>query len=375
MMKTLRIRKHELGLWFRHGDLRAVLDPGAHRVATWPLRRHDTFEVVDTLTPRFTHDRLEALTREPQLASRLTIVDLKDDERALAWVNGRLEAVLGPGLHAYWSGPAAVEVERHNVNEPRFEHPRLESILNFPAGAKYFNGVRVEAHERVMLFREGKLVDQLGPGHFVYWRGGPAVTWKPVDLREHVADIQGQEIMTADKVTLRVNLVATHRVTDPVKAVTEVADWTQSLYREAQLQLRAAVGGRSLEKLLSDKDDVGNEIRSRLATRAAAFGVAVAGVGLRDIILPGDMKVILNEVIVAEKQAEANLIRRREETAASRSQANTAKLLADNPVLARMKELETLQEILKGTDATFVLGSGDLADQVGSLIRKGQAAH
>ena len=374
MMKTIRIRKHELGLWFRHGDLRAVLEPGAHRVASWPVRRHDMFGVVDTLTPRFTHDRLEALTREPQLASRLTIVDLKDDERALVWVNGRLDAVLGAGLHAYWNGPATIEVERHNVGEPRFEHPRLESILNFSTGVKHFNGVRVEAHERVMLFREGKLVEQLGPGHFVYWRGGPAVSWKPVDLREQVVDIQGQEIMSADKVTLRVNLVVTHRVTDPAKAVTEVADWSQSLYREAQLELRAAVGGRDLEKQLSDKDDVGNEIRSRLASRAAEFGVAVTGVGLRDIILPGDMKVILNEVIVAEKQAEANLIRRREETAASRSQANTAKLLADNPVLARMKELEALQEILKGTDATFVLGAGDLAEQVSTLIRKGQAS-
>ena len=85
------------------------------------------------------------------------------------------------------------------------------------------------------------------------------------------------------------------------------------------------------------------------------------------------MKTILNEVIIAQKQAEANLIRRREETAAARSQANTAKLLAENPVLARMKELEALQEIMKGANATFVLGSGDLSEQIGSLIRREQA--
>ena len=86
------------------------------------------------------------------------------------------------------------------------------------------------------------------------------------------------------------------------------------------------------------------------------------------------MKIILNEVIVAQKQAEANLIRRREETAAARSQANTAKLLAENPVLSRMKELEALQEILRGTNATFVLGTGDLADQISGLIRKEQTS-
>jgi regulator of protease activity HflC (stomatin/prohibitin superfamily) len=372
MRETIRIRKHELGLWFRHGDLHRVLEPGVHRIWTLPFGSNDVFEVVDTLKPRFEHQRLQALVSDPMLTKRLTVIDLKDDERALVWVDGRLNAILAPGVHAYWNAPASIEVERHSVNEVRFKHPRLDSILHFPGGVQHFNGVRVDAHERVMLYQEGELVDQLGPGHFVYWRGGPSVSWKAVDLREQVADIQGQEIMTADKVTLRMNLVVTHRVTDPVKAVSEVADWAQALYREAQLELRAAVGGRTLEKLLVDKDEVGNEIRNRLAPRAAEFGVTVSGVGLRDIILPGDMKVILNEVIVAQKQAEANLIRRREETAAARSQANTAKLLAENPVLARMKELEALQEILKGTQASFVLGSGDLAEQIGSLIRKEQ---
>ena len=98
-------------------------------------------------------------------------------------------------------------------------------------------------------------------------------------------------------------------------------------------------------------------------------------VGLRDIILPGDMKLILNQVIEAQKQAEANLIRRREETAAARSQANTAKLLADNPALARMKELEALQEILSGTKATFILGQGDLTEQIGRLVARDVANH
>lgn len=370
MRKTVRIRKQELGLWFRHGDLHRVLDPGVHTIWSIPGFDANSVEIVDTLRPRFAHERLEALARDEKLSDRLMVVDLQDDERALVWFDGRLGAIVGKGLHAFWNSGVSVEVERYSVNDARFEHPKLESVLNFPGGVQYFDGVRVEAHERVMLFRDGELVDQLGPGHFVYWRGGPRVTWMSVDLREQVADIQGQEIMTADKVTLRMNLVVTHRVTDPVRAVTEVADWAQALYREAQLELRAAVGGRTLEKLLTDKDEVGNEIRNRLAPRAAEFGIAVSGVGLRDIILPGDMKMILNEVIVAQKQAEANLIRRREETAAARSQANTAKLLAENPVLARMKELEALQDILKGTEATFVLGSGDLSEQIGCLIRK-----
>ncbi|MEO1279824.1 MAG: slipin family protein [Planctomycetota bacterium] len=372
MLKTIRVRTLELGLWFRHGDLYRVLEPGVCRVPNvWPWSRRDHIEVVDTLRPRFSHERLRALVSDQRLVSRLTIVDLKDDERALVWIDGRLGEILSSGLHAFWSAPATVEIERYSVDEVRFTHPKIEAILAYPGGSSLLGGLRVDSHERVMLYRDGELVDELGPGLFVYWKGGASITWKSVDLREQVADIQGQEIMTADKVTLRMNLVVTHRVTDAVRAVTEVGDWEQSLYREAQLELRTAVGGRTLEQLLSTKDEVGSQIRNRLSARAAEFGVAVSGVGLRDVILPGDMKVILNEVIVAQKQAEANLIRRREETAAVRSQANTAKLLADNPQLSRLRELEALQEILKGAKTTFVIGSGQgsLGDQVIRMLR------
>jgi len=173
---------------------------------------------------------------------------------------------------------------------------------------------------------------------------------------------------TYDPRVSRVTLVVTHQVVDAVSAVTVVEDFRQALYREAQLALRAVVGARTLEELLTAKEATGAEIREVVEQRANAFGVTVKRVGLRDIVLPGDMKEILNRVITAQKEAEANLIKRREETAAARSQANTARLLAQNPVLARIKELELLQEVLAGTKATFVLGHGDLSGQIRGLL-------
>jgi regulator of protease activity HflC (stomatin/prohibitin superfamily) len=178
--------------------------------------------------------------------------------------------------------------------------------------------------------------------------------------------------MTADKVSIRANLVVAYQVVDAEKSVTVVADAAQALYREAQLALRATVGTRMLDALLADKDAVARELLANLAARVAEFGVAVRSIGLRDLILPGEMKELFNRVIAAEKEAQANLIKRREETAAIRSQANTARLLAENPVLARMKELELLQEVLARTNATFVLGQGDLVAQFAALVnRKG----
>jgi regulator of protease activity HflC (stomatin/prohibitin superfamily) len=364
----VRIRKHQVGLWFRHGDFKQALLPGVHWTLgslVRPLRDH--VQVVSVLGTKFEHPLLDVMVGEPQLREQLVLVELGADERALVWKDGRLGWILGPGRHAFWKRPFRIEVEKFDVAALTFAHPKLEVVLAHPDGARHLDGVRVGAHERVLLFREGELIDQLDPGLHVFWKDAGQVSWKSLDLREQVADVAGQEIMTADKVTLRVHLVATYQVTDPVKAVTVVSDHAQTLYRQAQLALREAVGARPLDRLLADKDAVGAEVRQALAARAAEFGVTVRGIGLRDIILPGDMKSILNQVIEAQKQAEANLIRRREETAAARSQANTAKLLAANPALARMKELEALQEILRGAKTTFVLGRGELADQIGRL--------
>ena len=82
----------------------------------------------------------------------------------------------------------------------------------------------------------------------------------------------------------------------------------------------------------------------------------VAVIALKDIILPGEMREIMNQVVTAEKQAQANLIRRREETAATRSLLNTAKLLEDNPILVRLKELETLEKLVEKVDRVTVNG-------------------
>jgi len=96
--------------------------------------------------------------------------------------------------------------------------------------------------------------------------------------------------------------------------------------------------------------------------------VEVVSLGIRDIILPGDMKDLMNKVTEAKKAAEANLITRREETAAMRSQANTAKLLESNPVLMRLRELETLEKISGNSKLSVVLGEKGLADRIVNLL-------
>ncbi|MEM1448391.1 MAG: slipin family protein [Planctomycetota bacterium] len=368
-MQRIRVRKFDLALRFQNGDFVDILRPGVY-YGLGRFLRGDRIVVVDRRETHFEHDQLDVLVRDPELRNELEVVDLVDDERAFVWKQGRLEAILGPGLHAYWKEPFQVQVEVHRVTPGRFLHDRMDAILAHASAARHFRAVRAGEHEHVVFYRDGERIDDAATGVRVFWRGPGEVTWKTIRTREQVADVGGQEIMTADKVSLRVNLLVTYRIVDPLLALETVEDPDQTLYREAQLALRAAVGTRTLDQLLAEKDAVGDEVRAAAAARAETFGVAVRSVGLRDVILPGEMKTILNRVIEAEKRAEANLIQRREETAAARSQANTARLLASNPALVRMKELEALQDILRGARATFHFTSGDLVDQVRSLAEE-----
>jgi regulator of protease activity HflC (stomatin/prohibitin superfamily) len=174
--------------------------------------------------------------------------------------------------------------------------------------------------------------------------------------------------MTADKVSLRLNALVTYRIVDARKAIGATDDVRQALYRETQLALRAMIGARELDAFLTDKDVVAHEIEQAIRVRAGELGLEIASVGIRDLILPGEMKDLMNKVTEAKKVAEANLISRREETAAIRSQANTAKLLADNPTLMRLRELEVLEKIAAANKLNIVLGEKGLADRVINLL-------
>jgi regulator of protease activity HflC (stomatin/prohibitin superfamily) len=226
----------------------------------------------------------------------------------------------------------------------------------------------VERDRVGVLFLDGRYIATLPPGLYAFWKGVAEAKLVEVDLRETMADVSGQDIMTADKVTLRLNAVVTYRIVDARKAESATDDARQSLYREAQLALRAVVGARELDEFLADKDAVARESEQLLRQRAGELGMVIVSIGVRDVILPGDMKELMNKVTEAKKAAEANLISRREETAAMRSQANTAKVLADNPTLMRLRELEILEKIVLAGKLNVVLGEKGLADRVMNLL-------
>ncbi|HLX62931.1 MAG TPA: slipin family protein [Planctomycetota bacterium] len=365
-MRKFKIGAHERGMLFQDGEFKCILEPGRH----WffdPLYKI-TVETVSVRDVLFRHKDLDVIVKSGALKGAAEVLDLKDEQRALVWVDGRFEAVLKPGLHALWTVFHTVTILTVNASNVLFDHADMQAILRGKGAAEALDVYVVEQGQSGLFFRDGKFISTLKPGTHVFWKGVDRVRVQVVDARELAFDIAGQELMTADKVTLRLNAVVTYRIADALKAVATVDDYKQALYREAQLALRAVIGSRELDALLVEKDAVAKELEGLVKNRAAALGLEVTALGIRDVILPGEMKDLLNKVTEARKAAEAALITRREETAAMRMQANTAKILETSPVLMRLRELEVLEKISGKSNLKIVLGERGLVDRVSKML-------
>jgi len=360
------VKNHERALVWIDGRFVKVLTPGLY--ALW-MGFHDVrVEVVDVRSAWLPHKDLDVIARSGALEDQARVLDLKDHEHALVWIDGRFASVLKPGLYALWTLFRDVRVEVLDAREPRLVRDDLTRIMEGRGAKEALSVLAVEANHVGLYFKDGEHVAALPPGTHAFWKGAGKVSLVTVDLREQVLDVSGQEMMTADKVTLRLNAVVTFRVADAVKTVSVSDDYSQALYRDVQLTLRAALGTRELDTLLADKDGFVREVEGVVKDRATAFGLDVRAFGVRDVILPGEMKDLLNKVTEARKAAEASLITRREETAAMRMQANTAKLLEASPTLMRLRELEVLEKVAAHGKLNVVVGEKGLTDRITQLL-------
>lgn len=366
MFKRFRIRSYEMGLLFRDGEFCGLLTEGTHWFfdALGKVR----VDTVSQRDPWLVHEKLDLIIKSGAIADRAVVLDLKDHERALVWIENRFSHVLPAGQYAYWTGQKRVRIELIDIGAVRFEHDQLKLIVRSTLASRILDVTTVQRDHAGVLFIDGRYVETLSPGEYAFWKGPAEARVVEVDLRETIVDVGGQEIMTADKVTLRMNAVVTYKVADARKAVSQTDDVRQALYRDTQLVLRSVVGARELDVFLLEKDAVARELEDSVRRRASELGLEIASVGIRDVILPGEMKDLMNKVTEARKAAEANLIARREETAAIRSQANTAKLLADSPTLMRLRELEVLEKIASAGKLNIIVGDKGLAEKVINLL-------
>ncbi len=365
-LKRITIAQHERGLQFRNRSFEAVLEPGVRWIFD-PLRRC-AIEVHDLTVAEFEHPRVDFLLEAAgdSISAHFQVVELTDREVGLVYKNGKIAGVLAPGKRQlYWRGPIEVRVVKYDISKD-FEIPSdVAKVLvraKQPLAAQVaeaVSAVEVPDTAVALLIVDGELMKVLQPGLHAFWKYQRALKTELVDRRVQAMEVAGQEILTRDKVSLRVNLTALWQVQDAVKARGMLTNFVEFTYKELQFALREAVGARTLDELLGDKGALDRDIGDAVRSKVAEQGLAIHSVGVKDVILPGEMKTILNQVVEAEKVAQANLIKRREETAATRSLLNTARLMDENPTLLRLKELETLEKVTEKIDKLTVFGGLD----------------
>ncbi len=208
-----------------------------------------------------------------------------------------------------------------------------------------------------LLYIDERLVERLAPGAYHLCVRGRNAAVHTFSLRAQEAVVAQQDVLSKDKISLRLSAVVRYRIADCALAHSQHADIAGVIYSNTQLAMRRLVADKTLDQLLEQRAACAETLGDDLRARLASDGVDVQSAELRDMGVPAAMRTLLHRVIEAEKQAQANLIHRREETAATRALANTARLLENNPTLARLKELEAWREIAAKVATVNVVAS------------------
>lgn len=362
-MKNVRINAYQAGLVFKNGVYQRMLKEGKY----W-FWGNETVQLYDVTNPFVPTIELNILLKDSELAEALQVVDIKDNEIVLQYENGLLKQVLTAGRYAYWKGIIQYGFVRADLGKIEITEPIDRNTLLSKWVAPFVRSVSVAEYEKAILFIDGKYNGVLENGIYYWWKNNTTVHVGKADMRQQQLEINGQEILTKDKAALRINAWAQYKVTDIEKALLQNKEYDKQLYVAFQLALREYIAGFGFDELLEKKDAIAPFVLQHVLQTATMLGVEVLGFGIRDIILPGDVKEIMNQVLVAEKKAQANTIMRREETASTRSLLNTAKLMEENAMLWKLKEMEYVEKIADKISNISVSGNGMLIEQLKDIF-------
>ena len=357
------------GLLFKNEQFVEILTTGVYKF--WNFNKQYKVQVVNA-TNAITHPVAEQLltladSYPERFAEHLQRWETGEHEVGLVYQDKVLKDLMAPAERgAYWRGNREIEVRKLNIAEdirvPKVLANQLvttkEATLRKAALAAILISTVPEGFIG-FLEVDGVQREVLPAGVHVWWQFNHMIKVSQLDTRLQTMEVNGQEILTKDRVGLRINLSALWQVKEAQLVKSSLVDHKDYLYRELQLALRTVVSTQTLDELLADKNLLNQTIQGIVAEKVVAYGLELNTVGARDIILPGEMKAILAQVVEAEKKAEANLIRRREETQETRSLHNTAKVMEGNPVLLRLKELEILEKITGRVQHLNVYGGLD----------------
>lgn len=361
-MKRVIVNTGNVALLFKNGGYKKCLEEGAYFLSNkYIVEQYDKSQLFEPTL------NLNILLKDQNLASKLEVLEVSDDHLALVYEDGNFKRVLMPGKYAFWKGVTTYTFQK--VDTSTLEIKELNRrLLQHPLLVGHVRGITVEPYQKALLFINDKFAEILEPNEYVYWKNEIKLHVIKGDMRQLQMEVSGQEILTKDKAAIRVNFYAQYKVVDLMKALNDNKEYEKQFYILLQLALREYIGMLELDELLEKKAVIADEVKESIKLKVPFLGVELLDCGLRDVILPGEVKEIMNQVLIAQKKAQANIITRREETASTRSLLNTAKLMEDNVMLFKLKEMEYVEKIADKINSISLSGGSLVVDQLKEIF-------
>lgn len=364
-MKRVKIREGNVGLISKNGKFLAFVKAGSH----W-IKSSNNIQSFD-LEGLFHLSKEYRIFMENELFNdAINSFRIADNELALIYEDGIFSNLLNSGNYFLWKENTRTTFKMVDLGKMEIDESIDASILSKPEMLKYFRVFKVESFENAALFVDGNFEKFLSGGTYKFWQNDRSIEMLKADTRLQSMEVLGQEILTKDKAALRINFNAKYQIENFEKALIENKDFKGQLYILIQMALRDYVGALSLDELMENKNKISDYIIHSISEQAKGLGVKILESGIKDVILPGDMKEILNRVLIAQKQAQANVIGRREENAATRSLINTAKLMEESPMLFKLKEMEYVERIAERIGEISLSGNGKMMEQLKEIFTK-----
>lgn len=364
------IKDNQAGFVLKNGIFQKMITAG-----TWYFSKMLGYQVeIEEMTGELDYMDVpyQVLAKDADFVKATIHMEIPDGSVGFLYVNGKLTSFANRKEYTFWNVFDRYEIKVVSMEETEMGAAVTRQMLSLIPG-KYYTCVQVGEGETGLVYYDNVMQRQLTKGVYCFWNYTHNVTYTVLDMRQKELDIVGQEILTKDKIGIRMNVACMYKIRDAVEFTATISDLKGQLYSAAQLVIRAIVGNYRLDEIMEAKEQISGEIYEALKEREGMFCVTFLTAGIKDIILPGEIREIMNSVLVAEKTAQANVIARREEVASTRSLLNTAKLMDENRTLYKLKELEYLEKICEKVGDISVNGNAGIIEQLGKMMGTGQA--
>ena len=202
--------------------------------------------------------------------------------------------------------------------------------------------ITIYEYQKGLKYSKGKFAGILETGQYWYIRFWTTIIC--IDSRSSYVSVPGQEVLTADGVTLKVSVIAMYEIVDPYQAVNQIQDYRDALYSILQVNVREIIGNTSAEQLLQTRNEIDQKLIDGTKEKIKNIGLNLLSINLKDIMFPGQLKQIFAQVVKAKQEGLAALEKARGETAALRNLSNAAKMFESNPNLLQLRLIHALGE-------------------------------